>query len=313
MEVILGVVILTLWTGGAVLGVPALLSRASWPTRYPRFALVVWAGAVSAGLLAALSGLVWSLVRALTDGSSPHVAAGPTVVITTVVAWSGLAATGALAALVLARADPLIASHQAAETEFALLAARAARTSQIDDVTVFYVDAAAPVAMSLPGARRSIVVTSALDEALTDAELRAVLAHEKAHLDQRHGRIAQLARLNAACVPRLAAARLLERHAGLLLELVADDVAVRQEGAATVAAALSRLGDLCHDEAMSLRAARVVVRHRAAGHARSARFGHVSTTVRSLARTRGSGPHRAPRGRTAHERPAKRSRTSTRT
>ena len=76
--------------------------------------------------------------------------------------------------------------------------------------------------------------------ALSAEEVRAVVAHERAHLRGRHHLTLALVLAARRALPcRLTADAV--REVGLLLEMIADDVAARRAGPSAVAKALLRL------------------------------------------------------------------------
>ncbi|MEZ0095089.1 M56 family metallopeptidase [Streptacidiphilus sp. EB129] len=91
-------------------------------------------------------------------------------------------------------------------------------------VVVDHCDAAA---YCLPGRGTRIVVTSAALRTLTDGQLHAVLAHERAHLRGRHHLLATFAQALEALLPRLGAFATVRTEILRLLELLADDAAAR--------------------------------------------------------------------------------------
>ena len=100
-----------------------------------------------------------------------------------------------------------------------------------------------PAAYRLPGRRVRIVLTRGTLELLTDQQLAAVLAHERAHVAGRHHLARTAADALAAAFPFLLLARLAAREAPLLLETAADDRAVRRHPRAVLAAAMHRVAD----------------------------------------------------------------------
>jgi Zn-dependent protease with chaperone function len=98
-----------------------------------------------------------------------------------------------------------------------------------------------PIAYCVPGRSRAIVVTRGAVDALSGAELDAVLEHERAHLDRRHHWVLTPLRALAHAfrgIPVLARA---SREVGRLLEMCADDAAARRHGRTAVAGALRSL------------------------------------------------------------------------
>ena len=73
-------------------------------------------------------------------------------------------------------------------------------------------------------------MTSAAVKSLTEPELAAVLAHERAHLSGRHPQLMMLLRALASAVPALPLFSAAVHSVGRLVEMNADDVAVRGHG-----------------------------------------------------------------------------------
>jgi hypothetical protein len=104
------------------------------------------------------------------------------------------------------------------------------------------VDHPAAAAYCLPGLRSRIVISAGALELLDQAELAAVLAHERAHLRERHDLVllpfTALLRAFRWC----AVARRAEGAVALLVEMLADDHALRHRPARELATALIRVG-----------------------------------------------------------------------
>ncbi|WP_436789693.1 M56 family metallopeptidase [Yinghuangia sp. YIM S10712] len=94
-----------------------------------------------------------------------------------------------------------------------------------DDVAVLRDDE--PYAFALPGERPRIVVSTGMLDCLNDKERRALIAHERAHLDCRHHRVLFLARLAAASQPLL---RPLHTAISYTVERWADEEAANAVG-----------------------------------------------------------------------------------
>jgi Zn-dependent protease with chaperone function len=237
-----------------VLGAPRLLRLRRVAIRRPRVMLATWLGVFLLGAASILGSVLWSVMLALAARSAP-VDIGW---IAGLLAWSALAVTGAGAAVVLTRAEPLRSGRGATSRDLDLLAAACAdRVERIGAVQVLFVRAARPVAFSSTCDGGRIVVSSALAEALSPSELRAVLEHERAHLTGRHDLLLRAARLNRACLPALFGARAFDQAVHLLVELAADDAAARVCGAGAVAGALRRTAVLEPNEWAQIRAARL--------------------------------------------------------
>lgn len=103
------------------------------------------------------------------------------------------------------------------------------------------IDAPTPEAVALPGWRGSIVLTSAMLRALTPAEQRVLLAHERSHVRNRHWLFRLAVRLAAALLPTL---RPTVRQCDQALERWADESAadaVRDRRLAATAVAKAAL------------------------------------------------------------------------
>lgn len=100
-----------------------------------------------------------------------------------------------------------------------------------------------PLALALPARHGGVVVSEGALACLDECELAAVLAHERAHLRQRHhlltGLVSSLAR-HLRWVPLVSAIEAALPH---YLEIAADDQARRQAGTPALVSALVRLGE----------------------------------------------------------------------
>ena len=104
------------------------------------------------------------------------------------------------------------------------------------------VDHPAAAAYCVPGLRSAIVISAGALDLLDQAELAAVLAHERAHLRERHDLVllpftALLRAFRWSGVAREAYAAV-----ALLVEMLADDRALRHRPARELATALLRVG-----------------------------------------------------------------------
>lgn len=79
----------------------------------------------------------------------------------------------------------------------------------------------------LPGRSRRVVVSSGAVAVLTEQELAAALAHERAHIGGRHHLLVAAAGAFSAAFGRVPLARIGGRTVPLLLEMAADDRALR--------------------------------------------------------------------------------------
>jgi beta-lactamase regulating signal transducer with metallopeptidase domain len=95
---------------------------------------------------------------------------------------------------------------------------------------VVIIDAAEPAAYCVAGRPPAIVVTTAALAALDGAQLAAVVAHERAHLDGRHAYLVAAVRGLAAALPRIGLFATAAAQTCSLLEMCADDAAARRHG-----------------------------------------------------------------------------------
>jgi len=204
--------------------VPILLARASWPSRKPARALLLWQlSAVAGGL---------SIVGALVLAGIPALAWHPV---------AGGIAFGAAIGFVLHLLGHLAATMYSVSRQrrrhrvlLRLLCEphpTEARTLVLDD--------GAPVAYCLPHGIGSLTVLSrGLIERLPADELAAVIAHERAHVEQRHDILLVAFRAWRSALPWFPIAARAEEEVGVLVELLADDHARRTADDAALARAI---------------------------------------------------------------------------
>jgi Zn-dependent protease with chaperone function len=119
-----------------------------------------------------------------------------------------------------------------------LLALLASPSGQ--DAATLVISHDSPVAYCLPGGARSVTVLSdGLMAALEPAELRAVLIHENAHLSQRHHLLLWAFAAWRQALPWLPTTRLAQESVNSLIEMLADDVALKSESKATLIKAIA--------------------------------------------------------------------------
>ncbi len=104
------------------------------------------------------------------------------------------------------------------------------------------VDHPAAAAYCVPGLRSRIVISAGTLKLLDQAELAAVLAHERAHLRERHDLVLLPFTALLRAFRWSAVARRAESAVALLVEMLADDHALRHRPARELATALLRVG-----------------------------------------------------------------------
>jgi Peptidase family M48 len=248
----------------SALGASAL-PRASWPRRCPAAAILLWqalglaSGLAAVGTLIGLAlpasqgGLVLSVLRAaglLRNGELFGLArvfglgqadGAPLVLVLVAVRLACLAAGLALLTLlcwVLLAA--LAAALQARRRQRNLLTLLAHGDPKVPGALV--VDYPSAAAYCLPGLRSRIVVSVGTLELLGRRELAAVLAHERAHLRERHDLVLLPFTALRRAFPRSATCTDAHRAVALLVEMLADDRALRGRPARELVSALVRFG-----------------------------------------------------------------------
>jgi Zn-dependent protease with chaperone function len=223
------------------------LARARWPARSPAAAIVLWQalglgwGLAAVGVLAglgarsdhagvALSALAFA--RQALTGQGPGGLAGATrlgfvaasMVLFVLLVW----------VLVASSAAVLRARRRQRE----LLSLLGHGDPKVPGALV--VDHPAAAAYCVPGLRSRIVVSAGTLELLDQAELAAVLAHERAHLRERHDLVLLPFTALLRAFRWSPAARDAAGSVALLLEMLADDHAVGYVAAAAAAGGRGR-------------------------------------------------------------------------
>ena len=250
----------------SALGASAL-PRASWPRRCPAAAILLWqalglaSGLAAVGTLIGLAlpasqgGLVLSVLRAaglLRDGELIGLArvfglsqadGAPLVLVLVAVRLACLAAgLVLLASLCWVLLAASVAALQARRRQRALLTLLAHGDPKVPGALV--VDYPSAAAYCLPGlrSRSRIVVSVGALELLGRGELAAVLAHERAHLRERHDLVLLPFTALRRAFPKSATCTGAQRAVALLVEMLADDRALRGGPARELVSALVRFG-----------------------------------------------------------------------
>jgi Zn-dependent protease with chaperone function len=217
----------------------------------PRLGIAAWLvaiGSVLASWVAAAAFLAAELVR---DWSQPGRIISSCFVVLQVVATGGagivlqiglflLATLAAVAMAVLAyRLGRSLLRARTRTHDHARMARSAGRPIEGSEAVVL--DASERVVYCVAGRPNTIVVTSGALAALDDRHLAAVLAHERAHLAGRHHLLLAATRGLATVLPRVTLVTTGAAETARLLEMCADDAAVRSHGSRTVLGALLNL------------------------------------------------------------------------
>jgi len=228
-------------------GSPAL-ARATWPVRAPQLAIAAWlALAWSAVTSIVLGGIALAIPVLPVSAGMAGLLADCLMELRTQYAHPGgaaLAGAGAvLAVTVTARLAWCTAATLAGRARVGRRHRQRLRLAGRADARLgaIVIDHAEPAAYCLSGRRRPVVLTSAALSILDDAQVSAVLAHERAHQAGRHHLLVAAAASLAAAFP-LPALRRARDEVARLAELAADDAAAARSPRLIVAEALLTLG-----------------------------------------------------------------------
>ena len=214
---------------------PRVMARQERFRRAPRAALIGWQAVSLAAVVSAVCAAPLAIAGLAGEGSGWA-------------AWATLPAL-LLSGLVLGRL--LWSGHvvgtrlRTARREHRLLVDA---LGEVVDTDVRVLAHPTPTAYCLPGLRSRVVLTEGTLRALPEDELGAVLAHERAHLRERHDLVLEFFTvLHQSAPPRLQAPEAL-REVRLLVEVLADRAARRVAGPVPLARALVALAGATHPE-----------------------------------------------------------------
>ena len=231
--------------------VPAMLARASWPQRAPRAAIVLWQSIALAAVLSAFSAGIAIASRLFVPGPDGR----PTATVTSEIEalgwplWGALVAVFALTLVIGARL-----TFAVVQVAIATRRRRAHHRMMVDLLDMSHesnppqvctkasglriLDVKQPLAYCLPGVRSRVVVSEGTLKSLSDSEIDAILTHERAHLRARHDLVLEMFTAVHAAFPRFVRSGNALDAVRLLVEMLADDAAVRAAGPTPLARAL---------------------------------------------------------------------------
>lgn len=228
--------------------VPSALSKAEWPHRAPRAALVLWQAVAIAAVLSAFSAGLAIASRLLVIGTDgrPRTAPQDEINVLGWPLWLLYVLVFALTLLVGARLITAVI-----RVGFHTRRRRAHHRMVVDlldrpldlgnrpaSASLRILDTMQPVAYCLPGIRHRIVLSEGTYSALDDSEISAVLAHERAHLRARHDLVLEGFTAVYQAFPRIVRSKTALGSVRLLIEMLADDSARRVSGTTPLARAL---------------------------------------------------------------------------
>lgn len=231
--------------------VPAVLARASCPQRAPRAAIVLWQSIALAAVLSAFSAGIAIASRLFVPGPDGR----PTATVTSEIdalgwpLWGALVVVFALTLVIGARL-----TYAVLQVAIATRRRRAHHRMMVDLLDMSHesnppqvctkasglriLDVKQPLAYCLPGVRSRVVVSEGTLKSLADNEIDAILTHERAHLRARHDLVLEMFTAVHAAFPRFVRSGNALDAVRLLIEMLADDAAVRAAGATPLARAL---------------------------------------------------------------------------
>ncbi|MBF6176328.1 M56 family metallopeptidase [Nocardia blacklockiae] len=229
--------------------IPSLLSRATWPYRTPRAALVLWQAVALAAVLSAFGSGLAIASQLLVPGPDGRPTTSPTDEIDALglPLWLAYVVVFALTLLVGARliyAAIRVGVHtRRRRAKHRMLVdlldqGREYRHSERGAADIRVLAAAEPIAYCLPGLRRRVVLSQGTFASLSDAELKAIVSHERSHLRARHDLVLEAFTAAHEAFPRVVRSKSALDSAKLLIELLADDSAVKVTGPTPLARAL---------------------------------------------------------------------------
>lgn len=234
---------------------PSWLACAQWPLRAPRAAMALWQSIAIAAVLSAFSCGLAIAANLLIPDAQGRPTANPFDEIERlgVALWAVCVGVFLITLLIGARLFYTVirvAMHtrarRSAHRELIDLLDRMDRTVPGDplsahDVRMLEVDQ--PMAYCLPGLRQRVVISEGTVARLRRDELDAVISHERAHLRARHDLILEAFIAVHEAFPRFVRSRSALGAVQLLVELLADDTAIRCAGRKQLGRALVACAD----------------------------------------------------------------------
>lgn len=230
---------------------PTVISRVTrGGTAAPQWGVALWLSALASAIGAWLGAVAMFGYAVVSSDVVQHVAlrcisavcaaalgahGTPTrwaVLVVFAVVAAGLATAGVRGAAALCRSRRRTLEHAYAARLFGRPDRR---------LGIVVVDTPNKIVYSVAGRPSAIVVSEPALAALTDLELNAVLAHERAHLSGRHHLILGFARALATVMPPLPLFTAGPTALGRLVEMWADDTAARQHDVRALVTALLAL------------------------------------------------------------------------
>src|SRR5262249_1788018 len=228
-----------------------MLARATWPMRAPRAAIVLWQSIALAAVLSAFSAGIAIARRLFVPGPGGR----PPPTITSEIdalGWPPWAGPVNVFAVTPGSGGRL--AYAVVQVAIATRRRRAHHRMMVDLLDMSHgsnppkvcikasglriLDVKQPLAYCLPGVRSRVVVSEGTLKSLSDSEIAAILSHERAHLRARHDLVLEMFTAVHAAFPRFVRSGSALDAVRLLVEMLADDAAVRAAGPTPLARAL---------------------------------------------------------------------------
>jgi Zn-dependent protease with chaperone function len=232
--------------------VPAMLARAWWPMRAPRAAVVLWQSIALAAVLSAFSAGIAIASRLFAPGPDGRPTATSVTTEIAALGWPLWVIYVLVFVLTLVIGARLMTA--VLQVAIATRRRRAHHRMMVDLLDMSHdslppqvclhasglriLDVKQPLAYCLPGVRSRVVVSEGTLKTLSDSEIAAILTHERAHLRARHDLVLEMFTAVHAAFPRFVRSANALNAVRLLIELLADDAAVRAAGPTPLARAL---------------------------------------------------------------------------
>ncbi|KQR98472.1 Zn-dependent protease with chaperone function [Williamsia sp. Leaf354] len=231
------------------------LSRARWTLRAPRAAMTLWQAVALAAVLSAFSCGLAIASNLLVVGPDGRPTTNPldeidSLGITLWLVYVGVfvltLVIGARLMYTVVRVGVRTRARRSAHRQLIDLLdcvdrSRCDRQLLARDVRMLEVEQ--PIAYCLPGLRQRVVLSEGVIARLNPDELEAVITHERAHLRARHDLILEAFIAVHAAFPRFIRSKSALGAVQLLVEVLADDHAVRATGPTPLGRALVACAD----------------------------------------------------------------------
>ncbi|MFW0790797.1 M56 family metallopeptidase [Gordonia sp. CPCC 205333] len=237
--------------------VPEMLSRAAWPLRTPRAAMVLWQSVALAAVLSAFSCGLAIAANLLAPGPDGAPTTNPldeinrlglplwliyvsVFILTLVVGARMLYTTIRVGARTRARRT---AHRQLIDLLDRVDRREAEASNPLSARDVRMIEVEQPLAYCLPGLRQRVVISEGVVTRLSVDELTAVIVHERAHLRARHDLVLEAFIALQEAFPRFVRSSSALGAVELLVEALADDQAVKATTPTTLGRALVACAD----------------------------------------------------------------------